>query len=206
MNIAARLARQLAHPTGRTGRLLGRAMDVANRRPLRLAVDRLAIRPGEDVLDAGCGTGAGLAELSLARPGSLTGVDRSTAMLKAARRPLCAPLRLVEGDLRALPLEDGTFDAVLALNVLYFEDRQASMLRELHRVMRPGARLVAYVTHRDTMAGWRFANAGLHRLYDAGDLHAALADGGFAQTGIEVQEVAVTRSVRGLLACAVRGA
>ena len=206
MSIAERLARQLAHPTGRAGRLLGSAMDVANRRPLRLAVERLAIQPGEDVLDAGCGTGAALAEMRWAGPGSLTGVDRSTVMLETARRSVRAGVRWVEGDLKALPLDDGGFDAVLALNVLYFEDRQSSILRELHRVLRPGGRLVAYVTHRDTMAGWSFARAGLHRLYDADELHAALVEGGFAQSGIEVQEVEVTRSVRGLLGCAVREA
>ena len=40
----------------------------------------------------------------------------------------------------------------------------------------PGGRLVAYVTHRETMEHWAFARAGLHRLFDAAGLAAALLD------------------------------
>ncbi|SFG16783.1 Methyltransferase domain-containing protein [Novosphingobium sp. CF614] len=198
------LAQQLANPRGRAGRLLGRAMDFANRHPLHLAVDLLDIRPGEDVLDAGCGTGAALAEMRRRGPGSLTGVDRSATMLKMAQGRLRDGATQVLGDLTAMPLPDRAFDAALALNVLYFDDAQRSIVRELHRVLRPGGRLVAYVTHAQTMDGWAFTGEGLHRLYDADALRAALVEGGFAQPAVRVHEVAVTRSVRGLLVCARR--
>ena len=65
-----------------------------------------------------------------------------------------------------MPLADESFDAALALNVLYFCDGEGSMLAHLARILVPGGRLVAYVTHRDTMANWPFARAGIHRLFD----------------------------------------
>jgi len=204
ISIAGRLARQLAHPRGSAGRLLGGAMEVVNRRPMRLAVRLLAVRPGEDVLDAGCGTGAALAEMRWQGPGSLTGVDRSDVMLGMAWRALAAAATLIRADLETLPLPDRSFDATLALNTLYFDGADHGMLRELHRVLRPGGRLVAYVTHRDTMKGWAFAREGLHRLYDAEALRSAMIVGGFAPSGVEVHEVTVSRSVRGLLAHARR--
>lgn len=205
MNFAGGLARQLAHPVGRAGRLLGSAMDVLNRRPMRLAVHKLAVRPGEDVLDAGCGTGAALAEMGRSEPASLTGIDRSQVMLDMARRSIGKAATLLSADLGVLPLEDCSIDAALALNVLYFDGRDHCFVRELHRVLRPGGRMVAYVTHRDTMQGWSFVREGLHHLYDADGLRNAFIAGGFAENEVDVHEVAVTRKVRGLIGHARRG-
>ncbi|MEY4721180.1 MAG: hypothetical protein RIQ46_905, partial [Pseudomonadota bacterium] len=120
MGLARRFAQQLARPQGLAGRLIGNAMDVANRRPTRLALDLLDPRPGERVLDAGCGTGAALAMLLDRAAVEATGVDPSPTMLAAARRRLGARARLGEVAIQDLPFPDGEFDAVMALNVLYF--------------------------------------------------------------------------------------
>ena len=204
MNLARRFAQQLARPTGVAGRLIGSAMDVANRRPTRLALDLLAARPGERVLDAGCGTGAALAALLAQTDVTASGVDPSRTMLATARRRLGPDVDLTAVAIEALPHADGAFDAVLALNVLYFASHDGAMIRQLHRVLRPGGRLVAYVTHRDSMVQWPFARQGVHRLYDGAELASALAEGGFAPGRICVQEAAITASVTGLLASAVK--
>ncbi|GFM29201.1 class I SAM-dependent methyltransferase [Novosphingobium sp. PY1] len=204
MMLAHRLARQLAHPSGLPGRLLGNAMDVVNRKPTRLAVDLLAPGEGEAVLDAGCGTGAAMAEL-LARTDCLvTGADASATMLEAARQRIGARASYLEARLEDLALPDATFDAVLALNVLYFEDSNHAMLHRMHRLLKTGGRIVAYVTDRQSMENWSFTREGFHRLFDRDALCAAFADAGFAQERIEVHEVAITRSVTGLLARAWR--
>ncbi|MCJ2186876.1 class I SAM-dependent methyltransferase [Novosphingobium beihaiensis] len=201
---ARKLAQQLARPSGMAGRLLGNAMDVVNRKPLALAVDMLAPAPGETILDAGCGTGAAMAAMLARARCHVTGVDASETMLAAARRKLGAQAVCMNVPLEDLPFADASFDAVLALNVLYFNDAENRMLRSLRRVLRPGGRLVAYVTDRGSMAGWSFTREGLHRLYDAGALQEALAASGFACEGGKVHEVPITRSVRGLFACAQR--
>lgn len=204
MTIAATLARQLARPSGLSGALLGRAMDFANRRPMQLALDALALRAGETVLDAGCGTGAAITAMLQRAPCKVTGADVSATMIAAARKRLGNRARLVLSRIDELPASEGPFDAVLALNVLYFEGEDHAMLRRLHAQMRPGGRLVAYVTHCASMEKWAFSRQGLHRLYDAEGLVQALADGGFAREGIAVHEVMVTRSIRGLIARANR--
>lgn len=204
MAIANLLARQLARPSGAAGRMLGALMDVANGKPLRLAVDRLAPAADETILDAGCGTGAAMAEMLRRAPCRVSGVDASDTMLTVARRRLGPDAMLVEASLESLPFPGESFDAVLALNVLYFNDDANAMLRSLRAVLRPGGRLVAYVTDAASMADWSFTRAGLHRLYDADALRAAFVDAGFASDRCDVHEVSITRRVRGLVAQAWR--
>jgi len=204
MGLARRFAEQLARPQGLAGRLLGSAMDVANRRLTRLALDLLDAQGGERVLDAGCGTGAALAMLLERAPVEAWGVDPSPAMIASARRRLGARARLERVAIEELPFAPGSFDAAMALNVLYFAGLDGAMVASLHRVLRPGGRLVVYVTRRDSMEAWPFAREGVHRLYDPDELVEALCAGGFARERICVQEHAITPTVTGLLALCVR--
>lgn len=104
----------------------------------RLTVEAV-VQPGDRVLDACCGTG----DLALAAEregGIVTGLDFSPAMLDRARRK-SDTVTWVQGDLLALPFEDGTFDAAtVGFGVRNVEDIEAG-LRELRRVLRPGGRL-----------------------------------------------------------------
>lgn len=102
--------------------------------------DRAALVPGERVLDAGCGTGNLLR--GLPQGVERHGVDASEAMLRRAERR-CPGAAIARADLDGtLPFPDGHFDAVLSSNVLYAVPRPQHTLRELHRVLRPGGRLV----------------------------------------------------------------
>jgi len=213
VGIARGIGRQLAWPSGLAGSLLGRVMDLANRAPSRLAIDLLAARSDERVLDIGCGTGAAARRLLGQAGCRITCVDRSATMLDAARKRMwrsaldgvrrAGEVEFHAAELGALPFAAGQFDAVLALNMLYFCDEDGAMLRDLWRVLLPGGRLVAYVTHRDTMARWPFVRHGTHRLFDGDELAAALVAGGFARDRVRVHEVRVPGGVRGLLAHAM---
>jgi demethylmenaquinone methyltransferase / 2-methoxy-6-polyprenyl-1,4-benzoquinol methylase len=116
-------------------RLMTAGLDVRWR---RLAAEA-AVRRGDRVLDAACGTGdLAIADLK-AGAGSVTGLDFSEQMLARARRK--APLEWVRGDLLALPFADGTFDAAtVGFGVRNVDDLELA-LRELRRVLRPGGRL-----------------------------------------------------------------
>lgn len=99
-----------------------------------------AVRPGDRVLDAACGTG----DLAIAdrRAGAaeVTGLDFSERMLERARRK-AAGVEWVQGDMLALPFEDGSFDsATVGFGVRNVADLPLA-LRELRRVLRPGGRL-----------------------------------------------------------------
>ena len=98
-----------------------------------------AVRKGDRVLDAACGTGdLAIADLK-AGASRVTGLDFSEAMLERARRK--APLEWIEGDMLALPFADATFDAAtVGFGVRNVADLELA-LRELRRVLRPGGRL-----------------------------------------------------------------
>jgi ubiquinone/menaquinone biosynthesis C-methylase UbiE len=107
------------------------------------------LRPGERVLDAACGTGVvtKLAAERVAPDGAVSGLDLNPAMLAVARATTRSdvPIDWHEAPAEDLPFPDGSFDAVLCgMGLQFFSDKQAG-LREFHRVLVPGGRLVANV-------------------------------------------------------------
>ena len=110
---------------------------------LRLAGDVA----GLEVLDAGCGSGP-LMEALRARDAVVAGFDLSPAMVELARQRLGEDADLRVADLAApLPYPDDTFDLVVASLSLHYVEDWASALAELHRVLRPGGRLVVAIIH-----------------------------------------------------------
>jgi demethylmenaquinone methyltransferase/2-methoxy-6-polyprenyl-1,4-benzoquinol methylase len=105
----------------------------------RLAA-QAAVRSGDRVLDAACGTGdLAIADLN-AGAGKVTGLDFSEKMLERARAKH-ASIEWVQGDMLALPFADETFDAAtVGFGVRNVENLELG-LRELRRVLRPGGRL-----------------------------------------------------------------
>jgi ArsR family transcriptional regulator len=99
--------------------------------------------PAWTVADLGCGTGALSAELA-GRVAKVIGVDRSAAMLRAARKRTeeLANVALHEADLERLPLPDRCCDAALLVLVLAYQEDPVPALAEARRILRPGGRLV----------------------------------------------------------------
>jgi demethylmenaquinone methyltransferase/2-methoxy-6-polyprenyl-1,4-benzoquinol methylase len=109
-----------------------------DRRWRRITADSV-VRPGDEVLDACCGTGD-LAIAAARDGGKVTGLDFSEPMLERARRK--APqLNWVRGDLLELPFADASFDAAtVGFGVRNVEDLDRA-LAELKRVLRDSGRL-----------------------------------------------------------------
>jgi demethylmenaquinone methyltransferase/2-methoxy-6-polyprenyl-1,4-benzoquinol methylase len=117
-------------------RVMTAGLDVRWRRLTAAA----AVRPGDRVLDAACGTGDLAIADRKAGAGKVTGLDFSERMLERARRKDTA-VEWVHGDMLALPFADGTFDAAtVGFGVRNVADLELA-LRELRRVLRPGGRL-----------------------------------------------------------------
>ncbi|MFF8448443.1 class I SAM-dependent methyltransferase [Streptomyces leeuwenhoekii] len=111
------------------------------------AVAEIGLRPGDRVLDAGCGTGRALPSLRAAvgPTGLVLGADLTPAMLDAAvRAGRDRDGRLLLADVAALPLRPRSLDAVFAAGLVAHLPRPAENLRELARVVRPGGVLALF--------------------------------------------------------------
>ncbi|MBS0385416.1 MAG: methyltransferase domain-containing protein [Proteobacteria bacterium] len=107
-----------------------------------------AFREGERILDAGCGVGMDLAELSacVGKSGSIVGFDLSDDLIARARQraaKLDTPISFQQGDLQALPFADATFDAGWSERVLMYLENPLAAVREILRILKPGGRFLA---------------------------------------------------------------
>ena len=126
----------------------------------RAVLEAAALAPGEQVLDVACGTG--LVTLAAARvvglAGGVTGVDLSGQMIESAGARAHAQglpgIEFARMDAEALSFDAGRFDVVLcSLGLMYVPDSERA-LREMHRVLRPGGRLVVAVWGERARCGW----------------------------------------------------
>lgn len=105
-----------------------------------------ALQPGEHVLDIGCGAGTDslIAARMVGPTGSVIGVDMTPAMVvKAERNAAAAGLTNVavrQGFMEELPVADGTIDVVISNGVINLTTDKLHVMREVHRVLRPGGR------------------------------------------------------------------
>ena len=118
--------------------VMNRVMTAGLDRRWRRLTAQAAVRPGDRVLDACCGTGD-LALEARRAGGDVVGLDFSEQMLERARRK-SDEIEWVQGDVTALPYEDGSFDAVtVGFGIRNVPELDAG-LRELARVLRAGGR------------------------------------------------------------------
>lgn len=137
-------------------------------------------RPGQILLDAGCGTGGMLARVAAEATGLRAfGVDLSPLAIESCR---ARGFRgLARASTERLPLRDACIDWILSLDVLYHADvvDDAAALRELARVARPGGRLVLNLPAFRWLAGEHDRAVRGARRYAPGEVRALLARSGW---------------------------
>ena len=136
----------------------------------KLAVKRLKRIHPTHILDVATGTGDFAIQLHKSlHPEHITGIDLSQGMLdeacrKVKEKGLEKDITFEQGDCMALPMQDGTFDAVtVAFGVRNFENLQQGY-REMARVLRPGGMLcvLELSTPKDPVIRWFYDLYTLH--------------------------------------------
>lgn len=132
---------------------------------------------GARILDAGCGTGGMMEQLS--QRWACVGIDISPrAVHYTLDRGLCA----VQGDVGALPFDNGSFDAVLCLDVIYHlavDPHQA--LAEMRRVLKPGGLLILNVPAFSVLRGSHDQSVSGARRYKGCQVRALLTSHSFTE-------------------------
>ncbi len=188
---AAVLAREV-------GRRLGERLDC-----VRLAPQRMA--------DIGCATGDGIADLQRRYPTALPlALDYAQPMLAAVRarsgwlsRLRRRQVRLVNGDVRALPLASGSLDLVWSNLMLHWLGSEGlpAAFGELQRVLAPGGLLQFALLGPDTLKELRLAGAPIRDFQDMHDIGDLLVAAGFSDPVMEMEMLTLTyRSPRAFLA------
>jgi demethylmenaquinone methyltransferase / 2-methoxy-6-polyprenyl-1,4-benzoquinol methylase len=111
-------------------------------------VSRMALRPGNLVLDVCTGTAGVAMEIADRHDGRIVGIDVSHLMLQAGllaieKKSLDGRVQLVQGRAEHLPFPDETFDAVVFTYLLRYVQEPDATIRELSRVVKPGGQLLS---------------------------------------------------------------
>ena len=167
---------------------------------LTVDYDRLGVGAGTKVIDVGCGAGRHSYE-AYRRGADVIAFDQNAeelaevdtmlqAMGQAGEAPAAAKAQVVVGDALALPYPDGTFDVVIASEILEHVPDDDTAIAELVRVLRPGGRLAITVPRWLTekicwlLSDSYHANEGGHiRIYRADQLRSKLQRRGMTVTG-----------------------
>jgi ubiquinone/menaquinone biosynthesis C-methylase UbiE len=108
----------------------------------RRTIELTALRPGLSFLDLGCGTGWAVRYVarSLHMQGQFYGIDLSTRMIEKAREQTGEQrcIHFDVADAERLPFGDAFFDLVICTNSFHHYQHPQEVLREIHRVLKPG--------------------------------------------------------------------
>lgn len=139
---------QFKKPRGWLGRLLLRNMNSRHSKVTDWGLSHVSIEKDYTVLDVGCGGGRTLSKLAeRATQGKVYGVDYSEASIEASNKTNAHWIELGRVEIRhgcvsTLPLDDGMFDLVTAVETHFWWPNLPGGVREVFRVLKPGGKFI----------------------------------------------------------------
>ena len=201
--VPAGIRERIVVPRGPLGWLFAWSMPLAHRVFYGPVAEALDLRPGDRLLDVACGGGTFLQEFA-ADVDHVAGLDLSELQIRFAQRRLQERVTLgtaefVVGEATALPWDDASFTAVTCMGSLEWFDDPGAALSEMHRVLRPGGRLVlglGPLAEPGALADRASLTFGMS-VWTEAQVRTMLAEAGFDDAGITgAGEVTVVRTGR----------
>lgn len=161
------IARQLGHPAGLAGRLVGVALNLGDRKHVTAAVDALSIPARGVVADIGFGGGIGVALLldRVDASGKVHGVDVSSEMLSRVARRFrgeisAGRLELHRASITDLPFGPASLDGIITTNTIYFVSDLDRAFRGFANALKSSGQAVIGLGDPDAMAKLPFTPYG----------------------------------------------
>ena len=182
--------------------------DVLHRRELVRAA--LGARSGDRILDVGCGPGFYITELleAVGREGAVAGVDISADMLAVAAKRATGHgnVEFHEADATSLPVPDASFERAVCVQVLEYVRDVPAALAEMHRVLRPGGRMLVWDVDWSTVSWHAIDRQLMRQVLAAWDKHlthpclpqtlaAQLRNAGFQDVRMDAHAFATTELI-----------
>jgi ubiquinone/menaquinone biosynthesis C-methylase UbiE len=142
------LNNQYPCPRGVMGRIAGELMVRQHATEMAWTASIADVQPTDHVLEIGFGAGKAIELFAQKTPhGAVAGVDRSTTMVKRAKKCNAQAVRagrvtLLQGEATQLPFEQHSFDKVVSIHTFYFWSDPLAVLTECFRVLKPAGKLV----------------------------------------------------------------
>jgi SAM-dependent methyltransferase len=178
-------ARQLSHPSGILGRfVLPRVWNKRNSALNEMALNRLALRPDDRVLEVGFGGGHLLSRMAdVITDGFLAGVDVSPAMVAFCEKRYRSLVREGKLELRcasaeSLPYPSNYFTKACSVNSIFYWQNAPQAISELWRVLAEGGMLVLCFTCKGSLQNRGFTNSGI-TLYAVEEVQQMMETSGF---------------------------
>lgn len=186
------IARQSAHPRGLLGHFVARAMALDTAAVNRRMLEALEPKPGEIILEVGCGHGRALRSVAdRILHGGVMGIDPSRVMCDVAmrhnRKAISAGrIRIERSGVDSIPAPDAAFDKAFSVHTIYFWPDLDAGLHELHRVLRPGGQLrLAFHSGENRAVADRLPKS-VYSLRRDADIASALRRSGFGNVQITI--------------------
>ncbi len=125
----------------------GESFKASQLRHQRFLADRLSLKPGMEILDAGCGVGGPMSYLASYCGASFVGINNNAYQVERASnhiREVEALCRVIHGDYMQIPEDDDRFDGAISIEAMPHAPDKIAAYREMWRVLRPGACFATY--------------------------------------------------------------
>ncbi len=121
-----------------------------------IMIKKLGLKSGMKVLDAGCGGGVLINQLSALYGIKGYGLDLSKLAVQRARQCGSKGITYKNGVLEKNPYKSGMFDAVTSFDVLEHTEYKEKAIKEIYRVLKPGGKMLLYIISRRDLFTWHW--------------------------------------------------